>query len=159
MSGKYIKNGMRNLPTRQHGAVLVIGLLILLVLTLLGVTSMSTSTMEERMSSNSMNANFAFQMAETAVTSAMKNLTTVVTAMNSANAVSGPTVTYGSGNLAATGNSQVTYVGEGVAEGFSIGLTQGTYAAHHFQVQATGTVTAANATSATDQGTVFIGPK
>ncbi len=51
-------------PTRQQGSILIISLIILLVLTMLGVSSMSTSTMEERMSGNSRDQSRAFQAAE-----------------------------------------------------------------------------------------------
>ncbi len=52
---------------RQHGAVLVISLLILLVLTLVGVSSLDGSIMEEKMASNSQIATTTFQQAESAI--------------------------------------------------------------------------------------------
>ncbi len=48
----------------QRGSVLVVSLIIMLVLTMLGLSSMSTSTMEERMAGNSRDRNQAFQAAE-----------------------------------------------------------------------------------------------
>ncbi len=56
-----------NIKTRQHGAVLVISLLILLVLTLVGVSSLDGSIMEEKMASNSQIAAATFQQAESAI--------------------------------------------------------------------------------------------
>jgi type IV pilus assembly protein PilX len=53
-----------NFPSRQHGAVLVVALLMLLVMTVLGVTAMQMSRMEERMAGNSRDINLAFQGAE-----------------------------------------------------------------------------------------------
>jgi type IV pilus assembly protein PilX len=50
--------------TRQHGAVLVVALLMLLVMTVLGVTAMQMSRSEERMAGNSRDINLAFQSAE-----------------------------------------------------------------------------------------------
>jgi len=52
---------------QQHGAVLVISLLILLVLTLVGVSSLDGSIMEEKMASNSQIAATTFQQAESAI--------------------------------------------------------------------------------------------
>lgn len=49
---------------RQRGSILVISLIILLVLTVLGLSSMSTSTMEERMSGNTRDRARALQAAE-----------------------------------------------------------------------------------------------
>lgn len=52
---------------RQKGAVLVVGLLFLVMLTLIGVTAMSTGIMDERMAGNSRDFNLAFQAAEAAL--------------------------------------------------------------------------------------------
>lgn len=50
----------------QHGAVLIVSLLILLVLTIIGVTGLSNTSMEERMSQNFQHTMLAFQGAESA---------------------------------------------------------------------------------------------
>ena len=55
------------LPNHQRGAVLIISLIMLLVLTLIGVTSMRTTTLEEKMAGNLRDKNLAFQAAETAL--------------------------------------------------------------------------------------------
>ncbi len=54
-------------PVRQRGAALIVSLLILIVLTLIGVSAMSTSSLEEKMASNSRDLNLAFQAAESAL--------------------------------------------------------------------------------------------
>jgi len=56
-----------NVKTRQHGAVLIVSLLILLVLTLIGVSSLDGSIMEEKMASNSQIATITFQKAESSI--------------------------------------------------------------------------------------------
>src|SRR6187431_451621 len=48
----------------QQGAALVIALIMLLVLTVLGLTAMQVTRMEERMAGNSRDINLAFQGAE-----------------------------------------------------------------------------------------------
>lgn len=53
-----------SLHGRQHGAVLVISLLMLLVMTVLALTAMQMTRMEERMAGNSRDVNVAFQGAE-----------------------------------------------------------------------------------------------
>jgi type IV pilus assembly protein PilX len=55
---------------KNTGSVLVISLLILLTLTILGVTALNTTVMEERMSSNTRQRNLAHQAAETALKAA-----------------------------------------------------------------------------------------
>ena len=56
-----------NTGAGQKGAVLVVVLAILIVLTLLGITSMTTTTLEEKMAGNAKDANLAFQAAESAL--------------------------------------------------------------------------------------------
>jgi type IV pilus assembly protein PilX len=52
---------------RKSGAVLIISLIILLLLTLIGATAIQTTTLEEKMAGNLRDANLAFQAAETAL--------------------------------------------------------------------------------------------
>lgn len=60
---------MKPMPTNRHreqsGAVLVIAMVILLMLTLLGVTAMNTTSLEEKMASNSQEQKQATQSADT----------------------------------------------------------------------------------------------
>lgn len=62
----------------QRGAVLVTAMLLLMVLTIIGVTVMQMSRMQERMAGNSRDVNLAFQAAEGALRNAegfINNLT------------------------------------------------------------------------------------
>jgi len=52
---------------KQRGATFVTGLIFLVILTILGVTSVKTSSMEERMSGNMRDRNLALQTAEMAL--------------------------------------------------------------------------------------------
>ena len=52
---------------QQQGSILVVSLLILVVLTMIGVSSMSSSSLQERMSGNFRDREIAFQSAEAAV--------------------------------------------------------------------------------------------
>ncbi len=52
---------------RQRGAALVMGMLILALITLLGMTSLGTSVMEQRMAANARDRIRAFQAAEAAL--------------------------------------------------------------------------------------------
>lgn len=51
----------------ERGAVLVVAMIFLLILTLLGITAMSTTTLQERMAGNLRDNNLAFQSAESAL--------------------------------------------------------------------------------------------
>jgi type IV pilus assembly protein PilX len=52
---------------RQRGVVLIVALVVLLVLSMLGISSMQGTLMEERMAGNMYDRNLAFQAAEAAL--------------------------------------------------------------------------------------------
>lgn len=52
---------------RQRGAALIISLMILIVMTLIGITGMGTSSLEEKMAGNSRDQALALQAAEAAL--------------------------------------------------------------------------------------------
>lgn len=58
---------MKNLHHKQQGVVLVVGLLMLLVITMVGVTAMSGTTSNERMTANHQFQTLSFQAAESAI--------------------------------------------------------------------------------------------
>ena len=57
-------------PRRQSGAVLIVAMIILVILTLLGVTAMNTTSLQERIASNTQEQVHAFQAAETGLNQA-----------------------------------------------------------------------------------------
>ena len=72
--------------TRESGAILVISLLLLLVMTLLGIAAMQTTGMEERMAGNTRNINLAFQGAEAGLRDAEDRIRIMVTRPDSCSA-------------------------------------------------------------------------
>lgn len=62
-----MNNQPSHLPAKQQGAVLAIGLILLLVLSLVGVTNMNKVTTAENLAGNERDANLAFQAAEAAL--------------------------------------------------------------------------------------------
>ncbi len=61
------RNSVGTIPKKQSGAVLAIGLIVLLIMTILGVTTMQTSVIEEHMNGNLRDQQVAFQSAESAL--------------------------------------------------------------------------------------------
>ena len=57
---------------RQHGAALVVGLLLLLVLTILAISGMSTATLELQMAGNEQYQERSFQSAEAGIEQAIE---------------------------------------------------------------------------------------
>ena len=54
-------------PSHQSGAVLIVSLIMLLLLTLIGITGSQVTSLEEKMAGNSKDYNLAFQAAESAL--------------------------------------------------------------------------------------------
>jgi len=54
-------------PQHQRGATLVVGMILMVLLTLLGLTALGTSVLEERMAANARDRIRAFQAAEAAL--------------------------------------------------------------------------------------------
>ncbi|MES2673267.1 MAG: PilX N-terminal domain-containing pilus assembly protein [Pseudomonadota bacterium] len=55
------------LPVKERGAVLIVGLIMLLLLTVIGLASIRGSDMQERMAGNMRDRNIGFQAAEAAL--------------------------------------------------------------------------------------------
>lgn len=66
---------MRIHSKQQSGAVLIISLVMLLLLTLIGISGTQTSSLEERMAGNLRDKSLAFQTAESALRVAENSLT------------------------------------------------------------------------------------
>ncbi len=58
-------------PPPQRGIALVMALVMLMILTILGLTAMSTSSLEEKMSGNIQESTRAFEAAESGINSAV----------------------------------------------------------------------------------------
>ncbi len=55
------------IASRQQGVALIMALVFLLLLTILGITALSTTSLEEKMAGNMKDRNLAFQAAESAL--------------------------------------------------------------------------------------------
>lgn len=69
--------------THQSGAVLIISLIMLLLLTLIGTSSMQTTSLEEKMAGNFRDRNLAFQAAESAIRDAELDIRGIGTTLRS----------------------------------------------------------------------------
>jgi type IV pilus assembly protein PilX len=67
-----------NSKHREHGAVLIVALLFLVILTMLGVTAMTGTTMEHRMAGNTRDIAVALQAAEAAMRDASRDINSMV---------------------------------------------------------------------------------
>lgn len=67
-----MKNTSQN-TQKQRGVVLIMSMVILFAMTLIGITSMNTTSLEDRISSNSRDRQIAFQAAEAALRQGERN--------------------------------------------------------------------------------------
>ena len=71
-----------SIPTRQGGAALLICLIILVLVTLMGLTTMKSSLLQERMSGGNADKALAFQAAELALRDAELHILTNLTSVS-----------------------------------------------------------------------------
>jgi type IV pilus assembly protein PilX len=69
---------------RQRGSALIISLLILIVMTLIGLTGVSSSTLEEKMAGNTRDQALAFQSAEAALRAGEDYFNNTIVSVNTA---------------------------------------------------------------------------
>ena len=93
------KSGKTSFRSQQEGVALITALVILVMLTLLEISTLSTSSMEERMAANSQELNRAFQVADTGLARIFDNpdaLNTVAAVNATDTIMTGYTTTYNS---------------------------------------------------------------
>ena len=135
---------------RENGAALITALVVLIMLTLLAISTLSTSTMEERMAANSQELNRAFQIADTGLARIFDNpdaLNTVTTFTATDTIATGYTTTYN------------TEFRQDVPIGRTSNLAQmweaGKYSKYYFDLDSTST-TPANISTTLDGGSFQI---
>lgn len=140
-----------NTAHNQKGIVLIVCLVILVVMTVLGVSTMTSSTLEERMASNSQSMMTTFQATESAIASTLADGTIFTTAMNTPSGASG---TYPLGtNLTASTTTTLTGPPT-ILEGYSLG----SFVAYPFDLVATSAQASTGASTQITQGVKRLAP-
>ena len=154
-------NRMTINPRRERGAVLVIALVLLLALTVLGVSTMSTAKMELRMAANNQFLENAFQLAETGLDTVLAQLNAgtipppPATTANTCSAANAPIPV---ANLGGTYQTQVCFTGDVADLGTSgSGSSMGKIRAYHFENSSQG-LSQSRATSFHRMGMRVLGP-
>jgi len=150
---------MNNTLSKQRGAALIVGLMMLLALTLIGITTMGMNTMELRMASNAQNKSNAFQAAEAGLEVGV-GLTNANDITTNPQVIAAPVLV----NAAATVNSVFVGLIPGRGSGFTGGVAcpgsspERTRCAH-FQVTSVGQHLQSNANSRQLQGFYVLAPQ
>jgi type IV pilus assembly protein PilX len=137
-----------NIPRKQQGAALIIGLLLLTVITLLAITGMNSASTEIVMAGNEQYRANAFEAAESGIEQALSTLQLVPT--DGTPRALGPTPVPGS----ATDNYSTVTTHMGVVSIVS-GASMNKFIAHYFEIQSAGT-SARNASAAHAQGAYYL---
>jgi len=87
-----------SITLQQSGAVLIVSIIMLLLLTLIGASSIQTSSLEEKMAGNLRDRNIAFQAAESAIRDAEQDIRGIGTTPRSPT-ISGVTDFYDNCNM------------------------------------------------------------
>tara|TARA_R110001592_G_scaffold57300_1_gene174215 strand:- start:2552 stop:3025 length:474 start_codon:yes stop_codon:yes gene_type:complete len=134
---------------QERGAVLIVSLVILLVLTLIGIAGMNTSIMQERMAVNAQNSNRAFQTAESSASALMEqlmgnDLSLLRESMQSGNDLSSEVAfTVDAGNGVA-GTYQARYLGQTIiSSGSSLDASESSTLLNGYRYELRGTATMA----------------
>ena len=148
------------MSTKQDGAALVVGLILLVVVTVLAISGMNTATTELAMARNDQNYENAFQAAETGLEQAISQ--------GQFNTIAATSLTQ---NINANDlvNSQVVFENATLVpdRAFSLGVGSG-ISAYHFIATATaeskregtaGGVTGRDASATHTQAFYFVGPE
>jgi type IV pilus assembly protein PilX len=146
--------------SRQQGAALVVGLMLLLILTLLAVTGMNTATTELVMAGNEQYRNNASHAASTGIEEAIPAIGTVPTTVGAAPVSVPSTPMPGSDPAAVVAHTADTYSTSTQYAGEETGLPQSSankFVGLHYVITSTGT-SARGAKDVQSQGLMVVAP-
>jgi len=141
--------------SKQQGAALLISLILIFVLTLLGLTTMRTSSLETRMVTNVFEKEITLQGAESASELALADDQVLAGTICKTEPSEVPSTQLERDGLTST-NSSVTYGGETVAVGYS--LDSG-FAMMRFTSTGTSTLDVSGTATRVTQGIFILGAK
>ena len=152
-----IMHALNTTSKQQRGAILSVALIMLFLLSILGLAVMRSTTLEEKMAANSLHEDIAFQAAETVSEEVITDPDNMTAAFNSANDT--VDIPFSNPHMPMIeADSTVSYTGEGLAPGFSLGQGSGKFQAYRFIVDSTGRIDDANTKTRIIQGAYRIAP-
>lgn len=141
---------------KQQGGALMVALVLIFMMSVMGISSMRSATLEKRMATNSVHKSTALQAAESATELAIGNTTNLTNALNNSGSEVTATVSLNA-NTALTLGATVKYTGMGPPIGFGLGADSG-FVAFRFQIKGNSTLSGVNAASEVVQGAYIIAP-
>lgn len=136
--------------SRQRGAALIVGLLLLVILTLLAISGMNSASTELIMAGNEQYRTKAFNNSWAGIEQALQDLPSAK--MDKATPTTGTQTAVTGGDAKDFFQNSTQYWGD---ESNVAGFSSGRFAAYHFEIAATGTATR-DSTSVQNQGAYVI---
>ena len=168
-----IRVNNRRLTSQERGSALIVSLLILLVMTIVGVTTLNSTMMQEKMAVNSHDMITTFQAAEAAIGHGIADASAVdapffITALDDyKKAISPPSKTYDLDNGATSASAELTGYPPALVDGSGnvtprnkmhhINSSMGVFVAYSMQFKGTGKINATGAKAVNVQG-IMKGP-
>ena len=148
-------------PARQAGAALLVAMIMIFMLSLLGVSAMRGSTMEGRMADSAIQASTVFQAAESATEVALNDSEQLGDAFDlngDALAIDVDLDPDADGATGLSSEASLTYIGDGVAFGFSFGEGSNNFQSLRFDAEGRARIDAVRARSSVTQGAYRVVP-
>ena len=143
---------------KQSGAALFIGLVILVVIAIIGVSGVRSVVMEKNMASNNQYRMLVFQAAETAIEGTLADNTAFVAAINTPTSGTWPTrsysVTHTSNQFTVSSDAEIQVGAPTVPIGYSIGE----FVSYPFTITGDGAIASINASDTHVQTASKIAP-
>ncbi len=150
--------GYLGTPDGESGSALLIGLIILVVITLIGISGVRGVIMEKNMASNNQYQVLVFQAAETGIEGALADSNAFVAAINTPTNGTWPTrnynVTHADNNFAITSTAEIQVGTPTVPVGYSIGE----FVSYPFTILSDGAIASINAADRHTQTATKIAP-
>jgi hypothetical protein len=149
---------IRHLPRHQRGAVLIFGMLLLLVMTIIGVTAMRSATLEERMAANESFVYQSMQAAESAIDLVARDMGALSSAIiaGKGSQIDVNDIDLGYANDLVSVTADVVYQGEAIPAGYSLG--SGGFVDHRMDITGQGSVQNAGARTTIQRGVLALAP-
>lgn len=147
----------RRPPAGERGAALLVAMIMVFMLSLLGVSAMRGSTMEGRMADSAIQTSTVFQAAESATEMALNDSENLARAFE----LNGTTLDVDVSLKAQEGlasDATLTYIGDGVAFGFSFGQGSNNFQSLRFDADGVAGIDAVRASSSVTQGAYRVVP-
>ena len=139
---------VRAVPVRQNGAALIVAMVLIFMMTVLGLTAMRESSLEKRMTTNSVHKLTAFQAAESATELTINNPDNLNAAFASQGTVTQVNVAQPS-NMEVVLEGTIVYTGDGLPVGFSSGSG---FSALRYTVEGSADIDSVQSSSRVNQG-------